>query len=324
MNKIVFFLVLTVVISITSFSQKQKFEITGKLSGFADSTLIYLDNDSTLIINNQFHINGSLKENVKYVLLRTNNFSDYKFFWLENSAITFKAEKGKFRDAIITGSKTQNEQNKLDAAIKTTGNEKEQNISFIRNHPNSIISANILSVYASTWGKDTSAILYHKLSAQNKRTSYGKNILEFITLNKNVKIGDNYIDFTEQNIEGKSVSLSDFHGKVVLLEFWGSWCRPCREGNSELVKIYNEFKNNGFDILGVASDDTKEAWTAAVQKDSLTWHNVSDLKGDRNKAALIYGVSYYPTNYLIDRNGIIIAKDLRGDALRNKLIEILK
>jgi peroxiredoxin len=325
MNKIVFILVLTVVISTTSFSQKQKgkFEITGKLSGFADSTLIYLDNDSAFIINNQFHINGSLTENVKHVLLRTSNFRDYKFFWLENSAITFKAEKGKFKDAIITGSKTQNEQNKLDAAIKTTGNE-DQSISFIGNHSNSIISAYILSVYASTWGKDTSAILYHKLSAQNKRTSYGKIILEFISLNKNVKIGGNYIDFTEPNIEGKSVNLSDFYGKVVLLEFWGSWCRPCREGNPELVKIYNEFKNEGFDILGVASDNTKEAWTAAVQKDSLPWQNVSDLKGDRNKAALIYGVSYYPTNYLIDRNGKIIGKDLRGDALRNKLIEILK
>jgi len=326
MTRIYFLLFLTVAILTTSFGQVKngKFEINGKLSGFTDSTVIYLDGiDTTLIIKNQFHFIGSLKEDVKQVLLRVAQSSDYKFFWLENSSITFKAEKGKFREAIIIGSKTQNEQTKLNAIIKTTGKEKEQSIFFIRNHPTSIISANILSVYASTWGKDTATILYRNLSKANKGTAYGKNILEFITLNKSIKIGDKYIDFSEPNIEGKSVSLSDFNGKVTLLEFWGSWCGPCREGNPELVRIYNEFKDKGFDILGVAADDKKEIWIEAVLKDSLTWQNVSDLKGDKNKAALIYGVSYYPTNFLIDKNGIIIAKDLRDDALRNKLLQLL-
>ncbi len=150
MNKVPFILIIAIAIATTSFAQKQnkKFQIVEKLSGFIDSKLIYLDDmDSTLIINNQFHFTGSIKDNVKYVLLRTNNFSDYKFFLLENSAITFKAEKGRFKEAIIIGSKTQNEQNKLSVAIKITGNEKEQSIWFIRNHPNSIISANVLNVY---------------------------------------------------------------------------------------------------------------------------------------------------------------------------------
>jgi thiol-disulfide isomerase/thioredoxin len=327
MNKVVSLLLLTVAISSTSYSQKQKakFEIIGKLSGFSDSTLIYLDDiDSTFIIHNQFHFTGSSKENVKQAVLRTSNFSDYKFFWLENSVIAFIAEKGKFRDAVITGSKTQNEQNEVDLAVKVSGKEKEQKIAFIHKKPNSIISAYMLSVYASTWGKDTATALYNRLSANIKNTSYGKNIFEFISLNKNVKVGDKYVDFTEPDISGKNVSLSDFSGKIVLLEFWGSWCGPCREGNPELVRIYNEFKNNDFDILGVASDDKKEFWIAAVNKDSLVWQNVSDLKGDKNKAALIYGVSYYPTNFLIDKNGTIVARDLRGDALRNKLNEILR
>jgi len=327
MNKIFCFLFLTIAVSVTSYSQKQKekYEITGKLSGFADSTSIYIDGiDSTFIIHDQFHFTGSLKENVKQVILRTSNFKDYKFFWLENSAITFEAEKGEFSDAIITGSKTQDEENELDNAIKTSGNEKQQDIAFILKHPNSIVSANVLSVYASTWGKDSVAIMYNKLSGGMKNTSYGKDILEFITLNKNVKVGDRYVDFTEPDIEGKNVSLSDFNGKIVLLEFWGSWCGPCREGNPELVRIYNEFKNKGFDILGVASDHDKEFWIQSVKNDSLTWQNVSDLKGDKNKAALIYGISYYPSSFLIDRNGLIVAKDLRGDALRSKLQEMLK
>ena len=311
----------------TSYSQKRikKFKITGHLYGFADSTLIFLnDDDSTFVINNQFHFIGSLKENVKQALVRTANFSDYKFFWLENSLITFTAEKGKFRDAIITGSKTEEEQNELDVAIKATGKEKEQDILFISKHPNSIISASILSVYASTWGKDTTSFLYNKLSNNIKNTSYGKNIFEFIRLNKDIKVGDKYVDFTEPNIQGRNVSLSDFNGKIVLLEFWGSWCEPCREGNPELVKIYNDYRIKGFDILGVAADNNKEVWIEAVQKDSLTWQNVCDLKGDKNKAILIYGISYYPANLLIDRNGVIIAKDLKGDALRNKLNDILK
>ncbi len=166
--------------------------------------------------------------------------------------------------------------------------------------------------------------MYRNLSKKNKATSYGKDVFEFITLNKNIKIGDKYIDFSEPNIEGKSVSLSDYNGKVTLLEFWGSWCGPCREGNPELVRIYNEFKDKGFDILGVAADDKKEEWIETVKKDSLTWQNVSDLKGDKNKAVLIYGVYYYPANFLINKDGVIIARDLRGKDLSDKLIEILK
>ena len=310
----------------TSYSQKsiQGFEIRGSVHGFADSTLIFLDDDSTFIINNQFHFTGSLRENVKHSLIRTANFSDYKYLWLENSEITFKAEKGKFRDAIVNGSKTQDEQSELDASVKATGKEKDQDILFIGKHPNSIVSAYVLDTYACIWGKDTAKLLYDKLSAKIKNTSYGKNILEFLTLNKDVKVGSRYVDFTEPNIQGANVSLSDFTGKIVLLEFWASWCVPCRQGNPELVKIYDEYKNKGFDILAVSADIEKESWIEAVQKDNLIWQNVCDLKGDRNKAALIYGISYFPANFLIDKNGIIIARDLRGDALRNKLNEVLK
>ena len=327
MSKTIYLLILTGVISSSAYSQgiKKGYKLTGQLSGFADSTLIFLgDNDSTFIINNQFQFGGSSDQSAKQIVLHTKGFSDYKFLWLENSSMTFKAEKGKFREATILGSKTQHEQDQLDLNIKIKGNEKVEDISFIRKHPNSIISAETLSVYASTWGKDTASLLYNKLSSNIKNTSYGKNIFEFITLNRNVKVGDKYVDFTEPNIQGKNVSLSDFKGKIVLLEFWGSWCGPCRAGNPELVRIYNEFKNNDFEILGVASDEKKEFWIEAVKKDSLTWQNVSDLKGDKNKAALIYGVSYYPTNFLIDGNGIIVAKDLRGEALRDKLQELLK
>lgn len=332
MNKLFFALILPFAIANASVAQTpiRKFEIIGNLTGYADSTRIYLyENkthdafriDSAYIIHNQFHFAGSLKEPVINVSLEVKGFpNDYKFFWLENSVITFTAEKGKLRKAIIKGSKTQDEEIQFDAA---PGTGKEKEITFIRNHPNSIISVQLLAVMASSYGKDTSTALYNNLSEGMKGTLYGKNVLNFITLTKALHIGDQYADFTELNTEGKNISLSDFKDKVVLLDFWGSWCGPCRANNKDLVKLYDDFKNKGFEILGVAADFEKKSWIEAINTDGLKWPNVTDLKGWENKAAVIYGVSQYPTSYLIDREGKIIAKNLEGDALRNKLREIL-
>lgn len=328
-----FLMVATISISSPAQQSNRNFEIIGKLTGFADSTLIFLEDltnsspvsiDSTLVINNQFHITGTMIEDITRVILRNNDYSNYKYFWLENSKITFTATINKFSDAIITGSKTQDEQTLLDAAIKSTGKEKEQSILFIQNNPNSIISASILSLNAATWEKDTTLMLYQSLTKPIRNTSYGKNVFEFTTLNKNLKVGDRYINFAQTDIEGKTVSLSEFEGKVVLLEFWASWCVVCRQNNSELVKIYNDFKNKSFNIFGVAAEYEKTKWIEAVRKDGLSWSNVSDLNGDRNKAVLMYGVSDFPTNFLIDRNGIIVAKNLKNEDLRNKLNELLK
>lgn len=131
------------------------------------------------------------------------------------------------------------------------------------------------------------------------------------------------MDFSQTDAKNNLVKLSDFHGKIVLLEFWGSWCGPCRESNPELVKIYNEFKNRGFEILGVGAETSRDVWLKAIEKDKLTWTNITDLKGDKNTVALMYGVSYYPTNFLIDKKGNIIARDLQGDKLRKMLKQIL-
>ena len=180
-----------------------------------------------------------------------------------------------------------------------------------------------MSVYSSTWGKDTTTVLYSKLSDELKKSPYGKNIFEFISLNKNLTIGDKYVDFSQADTKNKLVKISDFNGKIVLLEFWGSWCGPCRESNPELVKVYNEFKDKGFEIFGVGAETKKEVWLKAVEKDKLTWTNVTDFRGDRNRAALMYGVSYYPTNFLIDKTGTIIARDLKADKLREKLTDLL-
>ena len=331
MKNIVILLTL-ILIFCTSFRNLKEYKIIGVATGFSDSTLLYLDNitdgsfkhiDSTFIINEKFSFKGTVKEKSLKTSIRSKDFENRCYVWLENPTIYFNGVKGKFKDANIKGSKSQDDQYRLNALTKNVKDTKEIEYQFAKNNPNTIVSANLVSVYCSTWDKDKVKKLYNRFSNEVKNTYYGKNVLNFIRYNKNIKIGDTYADFSQNDIYGKSVSLSKFKGKVLLLEFWGSWCGPCREGNAELVKLYADFKNKGFEILGVAADTDKTQWLSAIQKDNLTWTNVTDFKGDKNKAALIYGVSYYPTNFLIDRAGTIIARDLTGEKLREKLKGVL-
>lgn len=231
-----------------------------------------------------------------------------------------KGHKGKVQKRDGYRLKNTLEQDQFDSIA---GNDRLKSVAFIIDHPNSIISAHVLSVYASAWGKDTVSMLYKGLSENIKQSSYGKDVAEFISLNKNPKVGDRYVDFTQKNTKGVDVSLSDFAGKVILLNFWGSWCGPCRENNVGLVKLYKEFKDQGFVIFGVAADGGKKEWLDAIAKDQMTWPNVTDFNGPKNKAALAYGIYKFPTNYLIDRKGILVAMDLYGDALRTRVKEML-
>ena len=338
----------------------QTFNITGKTIGVDDGTWLYLKTsspqkmlDSTKVMDGKFVLIGKDKEKVRELLIHTKNFTNYLFFWAEQNTY-LELKDGEFKKALIKGSKTHDEnknrlalkqpneklQDSLSELIAVTKDEtlkkelikklkearqidREMDINYVKNNPNSLIAANLLQVYATTWGKENVNELYQNLSTEIKNTSYGKNVRDFISLNQQITIGGKFADFEQTNTLGKKVKLSDIKAKYILLEFWGSWCGPCREENPRLVKTYQTFKAKGFEVLGVAADDNKAQWLKAVKDDQLPWQNVSDLKGDKNEAALIYGITGYPTNYLIDENGIIIAKDLRGEALNKKLVELL-
>lgn len=154
---------------------------------------------------------------------------------------------------------------------------------------------------------------------------YSKLLDEYIAALQRVDIGQPYLDFTQETPEGYLLSLSELVGKskLILIDFWASWCNPCRKENPNVVAVYNDYHEKGLEIIGVSLDSEKENWINAVEKDGLIWHNVSDLKDWNNEAAKLYGISSIPSNLLLDENGIIIAKNLRGNDLRMKVEEIL-
>ncbi len=318
------------ILLILSCSEKPKaeFSLSGKTGNIENGTVLYMAYDedlidSVVVENNSFRFNTKLPKTPQLVILRTKNFSHYRFLWLENKPMTFDATHSDLRSAIVTGS---NEEILSQTLIQQTellsGDDRiKKEMEFVKKHPNSLHSAYVLSVYSSSWGKEKTKELFELFSAENRNSEYGKRIAKFIELNKNPQIGEKYVDFEMEDTNGEVRRLSDFHGHVILLEFWGSTCGPCRKENPNLVKTYEKYQTKGFEIFAVSDDIKKESWLKAIENDKLPWVQVSDLSRN-NSAYLIYGIKSIPDNFLIDRDGIIIGRNLRGEELNKKLAEL--
>ena len=201
----------------------------------------------------------------------------------------------------------------------------KKQLNFVREHPDSYFSVVALTEAAGSQ-MNVSQIepLFLSLNENIRNTADGKAFAKRIEAATTTRVGSVAPNFTQNDVNDKPVSLSDFRGKYVLLDFWASWCGPCRGENPNLVRAYARYKDKGFEILGVSLDQKgkKADWVAAIEKDGLTWINVSDLRSWSNEAAVLYGVRAVPQNYLIDPKGIIVAGNLRGEALDAKLSEI--
>lgn len=314
--------------------------------------------DSSQISNGRFSLKGKITFPEMHLLKINGNRAGVPFF-LEAGKIHFKANADSLNGATITGSESndlyqkfheemhrydEQSRNILDRYTQAKSNcdtalmsklfdantdvEKERTLftlDFVKQHKESIVAVYITatqliySMEADGLEQVTAAF-----SSELKNSKYLKLLISQVSALKRVSIGQLAPDFTLNDMNNHPVRLSGFKGKIVFVDFWASWCKPCREEHPDLIALYQQYKTKNFDVLSISIDEDMSLWKDAVKLDKLPWTQVSDLKGLNNVALKQYGVVKIPSNVLIDQSGIIMARNIKPKALAEKLKQLLK
>lgn len=324
-----YLLILLTIFAFVSCAKKEEgFVINGELANTSEG-MIYLKSfrnkmffnvDSTQIVNGKFTFKGKVDMPSLYGL-QTEDMQYPIQFFVENASMTVK-----IADDLEAVTITNSPANDLYLGNAEAVLEDNYNI-------DSLVTANTTSPVAAFFlyryftyrvPLDQLKTIRAKFAPELNATPYLQDLDKIIATLENIQIGKVAPEFALPDTAGVSVSLSSFRGKYVLLDFWASWCPPCRRENPNVVATYNRFKDKNFTVVGISLDEDKSKWLQAISDDNLTWTHLSDLKYWDSEVAELYGVRAIPSNVLLDPEGVIIAKDIREEALPATLEKLLK
>lgn len=334
MKKIVVGLVL--VFAFMSCQDKNAYKISGTLdAGDNLEVVLYSDPqgskviDSTKVVDGKFLIEGiaGATPAISFLNIKQDGMPPvFALVVLEPGDIKVSVAEGK---ATVEGTPINDKSAAFDKKMESLGRDEQFATmqTFIRENTDNVLGAFYFSMAYSIFEMDEAAKLLEQFPAELKAQEWMADVSAQITkMIEMSPVGKKFTDIEGLSIDGKQLKLSDFagKGKVVLVDFWASWCGPCIVELPNVIKAYNEYKDKGFEIVGVSLDTDKKAWSETTAKHGITWPQFSNLKGWEDPAARAYNVSGIPYTLLIDKDGTIIAERLRGDAIVKKLDELLK
>lgn len=321
--------VLAMMVVTSCTEEKKGYIIDGEISDVKDG-MVYLkkyvdksfvDVDSALITDGKFKFEGVVPEAFAHGLTTQKESRRPLVFFLDNDVMNVKLNESD-KKLIVTGSPVNDIYMANAPIVRSKGYSLD---SLLNVHSASPVSAYfVVKDFAYKLNLEEMKSVRSKLDVSLDGTFYVQQIESMIARMEKVQVGSEAPDFTLPDVNGNLVSLSSFRGKYVLVDFWAAWCPDCRKENPNIVSAWEKYKNKNFAILGVSLDRNRDQWLAAIEKDKLTWTQVSDLKYWSSEAAVLYCIRWIPMSFLIDPEGKIVAIGLEGEELHNKLEELLK